>query len=158
MRITSSILAACGGFLLAVLWMDLMFDVQVLRYRQRAGEMPESVLASIAAYYHRVTTAAKPMGHLIGAVMVTTFIVLASQVAVSHDSRWLILLSIVLCCGPILLAFFRVYPNAVRLATRSDSLLRQSALARSICTDHLLCFAGILGFIALQIIAGAVSK
>ena len=27
---TPVLLAACGGFLLAVLWMDLMFDVQVL--------------------------------------------------------------------------------------------------------------------------------
>jgi hypothetical protein len=30
------VLAACGGFLLAVLWMDLMFDVQVLRHRDDA--------------------------------------------------------------------------------------------------------------------------
>jgi len=157
MRITCSILIGCGGFLLAVLWMDLMFDVQVLRHRQQKSELPESVLASIAAYYHRVTTAAKPMGHFIGTVMITTLIVLASQIAVNHESRWLTLLSLVLCCGPILLAFFRVYPNAVRLAARSDSLLRQSALARSICIDHLLCFAGILGFIALQIVAATQS-
>ena len=50
---TFTILAACGGFLLAVLWMDLMFDVQVLRHR---GEtLPEAVVDSIGAYYRRVT-------------------------------------------------------------------------------------------------------
>ena len=42
----SHALAACGGFLLAVLWMDLMFDVQVLPHRH-LPELPEAVLASI---------------------------------------------------------------------------------------------------------------
>jgi len=39
--------AACGGFLIAVLWMDLIFDSQVLRHRA-ADELPGAVLASIA--------------------------------------------------------------------------------------------------------------
>lgn len=56
MHTTSAILAVCGGFLLAVLWMDLMFDVQVLRHRDEPGELSEAVLASIAGYYRRVTT------------------------------------------------------------------------------------------------------
>ena len=37
--------AAGAGFLLAVLWFDLMFDVQVIGLPQR--ELPEEVLASI---------------------------------------------------------------------------------------------------------------
>jgi hypothetical protein len=41
-----STIAASAGFLLAVLWFDLMFDVQVLRYRD--DDVPEVVLASIA--------------------------------------------------------------------------------------------------------------
>ena len=155
MRAAASILAACGGFLVAVLWMDLMFDVQILRYRQRGAELPESVLASIATYYRRVTTTARPMGHLIGAVMATTVIILSVQIAVGHGPRWLALASLLLCGGPILLAFVRVHSNAVRLAARSDPALRQSALARSICSDHLLCFGGILGFVALQLSAAA---
>src|SRR5262249_35867352 len=64
------ILTACGGFLLAVLWMDLLFDTQVLR--QRSGDLPEDVLASIAAYYRRVTTTSRPMGRLVALVMLTT--------------------------------------------------------------------------------------
>lgn len=35
-----------AGFLLAVLWFDLMFDVQALPHRGR--ELPEHTLASIA--------------------------------------------------------------------------------------------------------------
>ena len=155
MRIASSILAACGGFLLAILWMDLMFDVQVLRHRQRGVELPESVLASIAAYYRRVTTDAWPMGRLIGAVMLTGVVTLVVQIALGHRPRWLAPASLLLCGGPILLALVRVYPNAVRLAARSDAAARQSALARSICRDHLLCLAGIAGFLALQLWAAA---
>ena len=59
---------ACGGFLLAVLWFDLMFDVQVRRHPE--GDLPEPVLASIAAYYRRVTTDARPMSWAVAVVMV----------------------------------------------------------------------------------------
>ena len=37
---------AGAGFLLAVLWFDLMFDVQALRHRDR--DLPEDVLSSTA--------------------------------------------------------------------------------------------------------------
>lgn len=147
------VLLACGGFLLAVLWMDLLFDVQVLRHRDREAALPEPVLASIAAYYRRVTTTARPMGHLVGAVMATTVILLAAQIALGHGPRWLAPASLLLAGGPILLALVRVYPNAVRLGARADPPLRQSGLARSICRDHLLCLAGIAGFVALQLAA-----
>jgi hypothetical protein len=148
----SLILAACGGFLLAVLWMDLMFDVQVLRYREGAN-LPEPVLASIAAYYHRVTTSARPMGHLVGAVMAIALVTLAVELAAGGRARWIPLASLVLGGGPIALAALRVVPNAVRLATRSDSAEQQSALARAICRDHLVCLAGVLAFEALQLFA-----
>jgi hypothetical protein len=145
----SPLLATCGGFLLAVLWMDLMFDVQVLRHRGRGVELPEDVLASIAAYYRRVTTTASPMGHLVGAVMATTLV--ATAVQLFAGPRGVALASLPLAGGPILLALLRVYANAARLGARSDPPARQSALARSICRDHLLCFGGILAFVALQL-------
>jgi hypothetical protein len=151
----TAFLAACGGFLLAVLWMDLMFDVQVLRHRRAGAELPEQVLASIAAYYRRVTTDASPMGHLVAAVMLSTLLTLAIQIARSRPPRWLAPASLLLCSGPILLALLRVVPNAVRLGSGKDAAPRQSALARSICTDHLLCLGGIAAFVALQVLAAA---
>ncbi len=60
-----------GGFLLAVIWMDLMFDVQALR-GPRTAPLPEPALASIAGYYRRVTTDAWPMNQLVGVVMTGT--------------------------------------------------------------------------------------
>ena len=146
---TPVILSACGGFLLAVLWMDLMFDVQVLG--QRAPELPEPILGSIAAYYRRVTTTARPMGHLVGVVMTTAIVTLAVELARDLDRRRVALASLVLVGGPVALALLRLYPRAVRLGARSDSTVEQSALARSICREHLLCLAGILAFVGLQL-------
>src|SRR5690349_6648136 len=96
----SLILAACGGFLIAVLWMDLMFDVQVLRYRESAN-LPEPVLASIAAYYHRVTISARPMGHLVGAMMAVALVTLAVELAAGGRASWIPLTSLVVVVGPI---------------------------------------------------------
>lgn len=155
MRTVSLLLATCGGFLLAVLWIDLMFDVQVLRHRDRDAELPESVLASIAAYYRRVTTTARPMGHLVGAVMATTLVASGVQLAFADGSRGLPLAASFSCGIPILLGVLRAYPNAVRLAARSDTALRQSALARSICKDHLICLSAILAFVVLELSAAA---
>lgn len=148
MTTVSGLLVACGGFLLAVLWMDLMFDVQVLR-----REPNEEVLASIAGYYGRVTTTARPMTHLVGTMMAVALAALAAQIAVGP--RWVGLVSLPFLGGPILFAMIRVYPNAVRLGTRADTLPEQARLARSICRDHLLCLGGVLVFLALQLGAGA---
>ena len=61
------------GFLLAVLWFDLMFDVQVLGHHDT--ELPTDVRDSIAAYYRRVTTtAARPMNRLVAAAMLVTLV------------------------------------------------------------------------------------
>ena len=144
------ILSACGGFLLAVLWMDLMFDVQVLRYR--TGEVPEPVLGSIAAYYRRVTTTAQPMGSLVAVVMLTAIVTLVFQVFDGGGRRWLAIASLLLSVGPIALAAVRIIPNAVRLGSRSDDTVRQSDLARSICKDHVFCVVCIVAFVALQLV------
>jgi hypothetical protein len=151
MHIEPLILSACGGFLLAVLWMDLMFDVQVLRHR--APELPEAVLSSIAAYYRRVTTTANPMGYLVAVVMLTAIVTLGVQISHDHVPRWIGVTSLLLAGGPIALALVRVYPNAIRLGARSDLALQQSVLARAICREHMLCFVGILVFVGLQLVA-----
>lgn len=147
-----ALLVLCGGFLLAVLWMDLMFDVQVLPYRDTKRELPEEVLGSIAAYYRRVTTLARPMNRAIGGVMLVAVLVLAAQI-IESEQRWVGIFSLPFCVGPILLAGLRVVPNAVRLGSRQDSTAEQSRLARAICRDHLVCLGGILLFVVLQLLA-----
>ena len=141
--------AADAGFLLAVLWFDLMFDVQVFAHAER--ELPEELLASIAGYYRRVTTAARPMNRLIATVMLATLAAIVAEIANGSAPRAVAWVSLVLAAGTILLAGARTVPSAVRLGARSDTLERQSALARSICREHLLCLTGIAALLVLQL-------
>lgn len=91
MALTLAVLTACAGFLLAVLWMDLIFDAQVLSHRHAGDELPESVLASIAGYYHRAT--ARPMSTLIAAVMGVLLTALAVRATFGHEPGWLVAVS-----------------------------------------------------------------
>jgi hypothetical protein len=149
------VLTACGGFLLAVIWMDLIFDSQVLAHRHSPEHLPESVLASIAAYYHRATTSSRPMSTLIALVMTILLAALAFRMVSGDDPGWLLALAAVLAGVPILLALTRTVPNAVRLGKRADTLAVQTRLARSIFTDHVLCFVLIAGFLGLWLTSAA---
>lgn len=142
-------ITAGAGFLLAVLWFDLMFDVQVARHR--GGELPEQVLASIAGYYGRVTTAARPMNRLVAAAMLLTLGSIVAQIARADRPHWMGWVSLALALAAILLAGSRTVPHAVRLGTRRDTAVRQSELARSIFRDHLVCIAAIVALLVIQL-------
>lgn len=140
------ILTACAGFLLAVLWMDLMFDSQA---GLRGADPGESVVASIAAYYHRATTTSQPMGSVIAVVMGVLLVCLGIEAWRGGHPSWVLIASAVLAGGPILLALLRTVPSAVRLGRRSDTPAEQSRLARAIYRDHILCLAGMAAFLLL---------
>ena len=144
-----AVASAGAGFLLAVLWFDLMFDVQVLGRRER--ELPEEVLASIAGYYRRVTTAARPMSRLIAAVMIATLASLVAEIVGDDVAPGIAWASLGLALAPILLAGGRTLPSAVRLGSRTDAAEDQSSLARSICREHLFCLACIVALLVLQL-------
>lgn len=147
---TFAILAACGGFLIAVLWMDLMFDVQTLR--RRVQPLPAPVLDSIAAYYRRVTTGASPMGRLVGVVMAAGVATTVVQL-VMGPARFASAVSLLLLAPPLLLAQLRIFPAAVRLGAQQDTPETQSRLAREICRDHLICLAAMVTFTGLQLLS-----
>ena len=150
----ASLLTACSGFLLAVLWMDLIFDVQVLGRRDGAGCLPEPVLASIAGYYHRATTTSRPMSRLIALVMLILLGALGFCWVDGHGPGWLLPSSAVLAGSPVVLAMVRTVPSAVRLGKRTDTARGQARLARAICRDHLICFGCMAAFLALWLIKG----
>jgi len=151
MSVAEGLLLACGGFLLAVLWMDLIFDSQVRGSRE--GQLPESVLASIADYYRRATTTSRPMSRLIAAMMVILLGALVFQSVRGNDPAAVIVVSSAVAAGPILIAGARTVRNAVRLGARADDRDEQSRLARSVYRDHLLCFALISTFLVLRLSA-----
>ena len=142
--------AASAGFLIAVLWMDLIFDTQVLRHR-RVDTLPEPVLASISAYYRRATTTSRPMGHAIAVVMVILLAALGFRAFSGSDAGWLVALWFVLAGLPILLALFRTVPNAVALGKRDRTPAEQTRLARAIFGDHLLCLMCMSAFLVVWI-------
>jgi len=141
--------SAGAGFLLAVVWFDLMFDVQVLRHRR--GDVPEPVLASIAGYYRRVTTAARPMNRLVAIVMLGTLAAIVLELTSGDVPGWVAWLSLVLAASPMLLAGLRTVPQAVRLGARTDPAERQRHLARTIGVEHLGCLVAIGALLVVQL-------
>jgi hypothetical protein len=144
-------LATAGaGFLLAVLWFDLMFDVQVAPYR--TGVVPDTVVSSIAGYYRRVTTDARPMNRFVALAMVVTVFAIVAQIVRSDGAataRWT---SLLLALVPIGLAGSRTVPSAVRLGARRDPIAMQSSLARAIFRQHVFCICSIAALLVVQLV------
>jgi hypothetical protein len=143
--------AAGAGFLLAVLWFDLMFDVQT---RKPVGDLlPGEVLASISSYYRRVTTEAYPMNRLVALVMVLTLAAICAEIVLGENRWWIGWGSLALAGSGFVLAITRTVPNAVRLGRGNDSPEQQSTLARAIYRDHLLSFGCMMVVLGLQLTA-----
>jgi hypothetical protein len=145
------LVTAGAGFLLAVLWFDLMFDVQVLGHRG-AGALPEEELASIAGYYRRVTLQARPMNRLVAFVMLVTVAAIIDQIASGDSPAWVGWTSLALAGTGIGIAVTHTFRSGARLGTRRDSAEVQSEIARSILRDHLVCLAAIVSLLAIQLV------
>jgi hypothetical protein len=143
--------AASGlGFLLSVLWFDLMFDVQA---RGTAGDLSAEVRDSIAGYYRRVTTAARPMNRLVALAMLVTLAAIVGELVTDAVPAAIAWISLGLAALAIGLAAARTVRNAMRLGSQADDTARQSALARAILRDHLACLAAIVVALVLQVAA-----
>jgi len=141
---------AGAGFLLAVLWFDLMHDVQVLRPKAPA-DSNEAVL-SIARYYRRVTTDARPMNRLVALVMVLTLAAVVAEVVGDDVRPWVAWTSLVLVAVAIAIAAIRTVGNAVRLGADVDRLAPEhDALARLIGRDHVACLVMVAALLVVQL-------
>src|SRR6185437_144817 len=126
-----------------------MFDVQARRHRDH--DVPADVRASIATYYARVTTAARPMNRLIALVMLTTIGATIAELARDELPGWRAWPALVLTLGAIGLAAARTVRNAQRLGRQSDDAEQQSRLARLILRDHVVCICAIAAVVVLQL-------
>tara|TARA_R110002124_G_scaffold165386_1_gene332748 strand:- start:2251 stop:2703 length:453 start_codon:yes stop_codon:yes gene_type:complete len=145
----SAFAAAGAAFLLAVLWFDLMFDVQVRT--QKSSTLPPATLASISAYYRRVTTDARPMNMLVSAAMLATLFAVIAEFTNNRVPLLAAALSLILVVSAIGLAGTRTVPNAKRLGNATDTPHEQSRLARQIYSDHRYCFTAMTLVLALQL-------
>lgn len=136
------------GFLFAVLWFDLMFDVQATRPKR--GDLSRDVVVSISSYYRRVTTTARPMNRLVAVVMLTTLAALIAELGTAGESTW-VWVSLSLTGIGVGLAAVRTVRNAARLGRDAGELATQSELARSILRDHILCALAIAAALFVQL-------
>lgn len=144
------ILVGAGGFLCAILWVDLMFDVQAWG---AAGTLAPAVLDSIAGYYRRVTTDAAPMGNVISLVMILAILGTVVQFARGGLPLWLRAGTVLTLLLPVVAALTVIVPAAVRLGSQSDEPAIQSELARTLLSGHLWCLASIAVFLVLELVA-----
>jgi hypothetical protein len=144
-----SLACAGAGFLLCVLWFDLMFDVQARRHPDH--DIPAAARASIATYYARVTTAARPMNRLIALTMLVTIGATVWELVRDELPVWRTAPALLLTLAAVGLAAARTVGNAQRLGTQADDAGQQSKLARLILRDHVFCCACIAAVLALQL-------
>lgn len=141
---------APAGFLLAVLWFDLMFDVQA-----RGATVAPAAVQSISAYYRRVTTDARPMNHLVSTAMVATLAAIVVEIATADLAAWVGWASLALALAPMVLAGTRTVPRAVRQGAATDSTDDRTTMARITLREHIFCFICITALIAVQLASAA---
>ena len=139
---------AGAGFLLAVLWFDLMFDVQA-----RGVTVGAEAVVSISTYYRRVTTDARPMNRLVVLAMLVTLGAIIAELVNDETAPWVGWASLVLALGPMLTAGLRTVPRAVRLGAATDTAETQGRMAARILHEHMLCFVSIGALITVQLVS-----
>ena len=139
---------AGAGFLLAVLWFDLMFDLARVRRNGRGTGDP---LATIAAYYRHVTTGARPMNRLVALVMLGTLAAICAQIARGDDPAWAAWASLGLALLAFGLAGGRTFAAARRLGAGAGDAPESERLAASILRDHLICLAAMSALLGIQL-------
>jgi hypothetical protein len=142
--------AAGAGFLMAVLWFDLMFDVQAGR---PGAVLPPEAIASISAYYRRVTTEASPMGRVVTLAMLLTVAAIVAGLVLRQGPWWSGWGSLAAAVVGMGLARVRTVPNAVRLGRHGDPPEELTRLARQTLVDHRICLAAMATVLVLQLAA-----
>jgi hypothetical protein len=91
------------------------------------------------------------MNRLVAAAMLATLAAIVVQIANGDDPAWVGWASLALAGSAVAIAGLHTVPAAVRLGARRDPPADQVNLARSVCRDHILCFAAIATVIVIQL-------
>ncbi len=136
----------CIGFMLAVLYIDLMFDVTALPHRHSGTPLPKEVLDPITHYYGRITQ--NP--YVLMFVMLTTMLCLIAQIAYSLVPRPAGYASLGLMGLAMVAGGAKVIPTAQRLASGKDPADTQTRLVHSMFPSHIVLLICILLLAAVQ--------
>ena len=113
-----AVVAAGAAFLFAVLWFDLMFDVQVRRCP--SGTLPPEILSATSSYYRRVTVEGAPMMYLPVAVMVLVLAAIVLELVKATMTPWVGWLSLVLAVWAVVSVAFIAVPRAQRIGRAQE--------------------------------------
>jgi hypothetical protein len=142
----SEALFLCIGFMIAVLYMDLVFDNSAVPHRRDKEPLPAEILKPIETYYRYITR--NP--YLLMFVMMTTLVCIVAQIVYEVVPRWAGYSSLFLIALAITTGTIKVIPTAQRLATGKDSVERQTRMVHSMFPSHVLLLISILLLAAVQ--------
>jgi hypothetical protein len=137
----------CIGFMLAVLYIDLMFDVSAVPYRRTGAPIPAEVVESIASYYRRITQ--NP--YVLMFVMLTATLCIVAQIVYDLVPRWAGYSSLVLMAVAMLAGAGKVIPAAQRLAAGKDAEDTRTRLVHSMFPGHVALLISILLLALVQL-------
>jgi hypothetical protein len=140
-------LFGCIGFMLAVLYIDLMFDVSAVPYRRAKTALPKEVLDPITHYYGRITQ--NP--YVLMLVMLTTIICIGAEIVFGLAPRWVGYSSLFLMGLSILASVLKVIPTAQRLGSGKDPEVVRTRMVHSMLPFHVVLLVSIVLLAAVQV-------
>jgi hypothetical protein len=136
----------CIGFMMAVLYIDLMFDVSAAPYRRTKTALPSEVLDPITHYYGRITQ--NP--YVLMFVMLTAAICIGAEIVFGLAPRWVGYSSLFLMGLSMVTGTLKVIPTAQRLGSGNDSAEARTRMVHSMLPFHLVLLINIILLAAIQ--------
>ena len=141
----------CLGFCVAIIYIDLVFDVSAMPYRKTGTAIPAAVVTPITTYYRYVTR--NPW--LLIFVMSVTLTCIVAEILLRLVSPEVGYSSLVIFGVIALLAIAKVIPGAQRLAAGKETVEEQTRLAHGLLFYHLVFLVLVLALVLLQSAAAA---
>ncbi|MDB5692659.1 MAG: conserved hypothetical rane protein [Alphaproteobacteria bacterium] len=145
----AALLFLCIGFMIAVLYIDLSFDVSALPFRGRPEPLPTATLKTIEAYYRRIASNPYPLM----LVMATAVACLVTQTYYGWVPRWIGYASLGLMAAIILFAIGKVIPTANGLASKSTPIEERRGKVEALLTYHFALLISVLALAGVQLVA-----
>lgn len=137
----------CIGFMLAVLYIDLMFDVTAVPYRHTGKLLPAEVLEPIRRYYGRITQ--NP--YVLMFVMLTATICFVLQIVYDLAPRWAAYSSLVVMAVAMVTGSASVIPKAQRIGSGKESDDVQTRLVHGMFPSHIVLLVCVLLLAVIQL-------
>lgn len=139
----------CLGFMMAVLYIDLMFDVSAAPYRHTKAALPREVLDPITHYYGRITQ--NP--YVLMFVMLTTTVCIVAQIVFGLAPRWVGYSSLFLMGLSMAAGTLKVIPTAQRLGAGKEPEEVRTGLVHGMLPFHLMLLTNVILLAAIQLSA-----